>query len=237
MARLDTTAVWFTQGEDAEAMAETPLAKGSEPRRLPTMFWVIAAVMLTALILGGIIMHMTHAARVVDAPLANPAAAAATVPAAAPATQREPATQAQPQAATPAQVAAPAPAATPAPAAAKSERGSDGEKLLRHGRAAAALAAFQQTLAHDPDDVRALRGACVSLGKLGRMNDAARVCRRALDRAPDDVETRRALATIYYNGGAYKWSATEWRRVVAHSPRDAHARRALRNAEARADRG
>ena len=111
------------------------------------------------------------------------------------------------------------------------------EKLLRHGRPAAALAAFQQTLARHPNDVRALRGACVSLGKLGRMNDAARVCRRALDRAPGDVETRRALATIYYEGGAYRWSATEWRRVVAQSPHDTRARRALRNAEARAGRG
>jgi Flp pilus assembly protein TadD len=229
MARLDTTAVWFTQGEDADAMAETPLAKGSEPRRVPTMAWVVAAVTVTALVFGGVILHMTHVARVVDAPLANPAAAPATAPAAAPATQLQPAAQPQP--------AASAEPARAAPAAAKIERGSDGDKLLRHGRAAAALASFQQTLARDPDDVRALRGACVSLGKLGRMNDAARVCRRALDRAPDDLETRRALATIYYNGGAYKWSATEWRRVVAQSPRDARARRALRNAEARSDRG
>ena len=92
-------------------------------------------------------------------------------------------------------------------------------------------------MAQNPDDVHALRGACVALGKLGRMNDGARVCRRALDRAPNDDETRRALATIYYNGGAYKWSAAEWRRVVAHSPRDSHARRALQKAEARSDRG
>jgi Flp pilus assembly protein TadD len=223
MARLDTTAVWFTQGEDAEAMAETPLAKGSEPRRLPTMVWVIAAVTLSALLLGGIVLHVSHASSVVDAPLANPAAAPATAPAAAPATQSPPAAQPQPAAAT--------------KPAAQLERGSEGDKLLRHGRAAAALAAFQQTLAHDPDDVRSLRGACVSLGKLGRMNDAARVCRRALDRAPDDLETRRALATIYYNGGAYKWSATEWRRVLSQSPRDVRARRALRSAEARAGRG
>ena len=77
----------------------------------------------------------------------------------------------------------------------------------------------------------------MALGKLGRVNDGARVCRRALDLAPDDVETRRALATLYYNGGAYKWSATEWRRVVAQSPRDVRARRALQKAQARAGRG
>jgi Flp pilus assembly protein TadD len=222
MARLDITAVWFTQGEDAEAMAETPSANGSEPRRLPTMVWVIAAVTLTALVLGGVVLHMTHASRVVDEPLASPAAAPATAPAAAPATQP----QAQPQ------PAAAAPAVAP-----KAERGSEGDKLLRHGRAAAALTAYQETLAQNPDDVHALRGACVALGKLGRVNDGARVCRHALDRAPDDLETRRALATLYYNGGAYKWSATEWRRVLAQSPHDARARRALRNAQARAGRG
>jgi hypothetical protein len=38
---------------------------------------------------------------------------------------------------------------------------------------------FQQTLAHNPDDARALRGACASLGRLGRGSDAARMCRRA----------------------------------------------------------
>ena len=220
MARLDTTAVWFLRGEDAEAMAETPLANGSEPRRLPTMLWVAGGVALTAAIFGGVIVHVTHAARVVDAPLANPAAAPASAPAAAPTTQP------------------PAPAATTVkPAITPMERGSEGEKLLRHGKPAAALAAFQQTLARDANDVRALRGACVSLGKLGRVNDGARVCRHALEISPDDLETRRALATLYYNGGAYKWSATEWRRVVAHAPHDVRARRALRNAEARAGRG
>ena len=217
MARLDTTLIWFQRGEDAAAMAETPLANGSEPRRVPTMVWVAAGVALTAAIFGGVILHMTHAARVVDAPPAIPPAAPATAPAAAPATHP----------------AAPA-ALPPAPPVKTSDHTSDGERLLRQGKPAAALAAFQETLAQHPNDVPALRGACVALGKLGRVNDGARVCRHALDRQPDDVETRRALATLYYNGGAYKWSATEWRRVLQHSPHDARARRALRNAEARA---
>jgi cytochrome c-type biogenesis protein CcmH/NrfG len=241
---LDATAVWFQRGEDEAAMAETPLAKGSEPRRLSTMAWVAGGVMLTAAIFVGVVLHLAHAARVVEEPLAIPAAAA-TAPAAAPATQPAPvATQpaAEPAPATPpaAQPSNDLPA-TRAPASASSAPASSastaGEKLLRHGHAAAALAAFQQTLAHDPDDIRSLRGACVALGKLGRMNDGARVCRRALERAPRDVETRRALATIYYNGGAYKWSATEWRRVVDVAPHDVAARRALRKAEARAGRG
>ena len=108
-----------------------------------------------------------------------------------------------------------------------------GEKLLRQGRAALALSRFQQQIGRSVDDVRALRGACLAIADLGRLNEAARVCRRALDRDPEDLTTRRSLATIYYNGGAYKWSAAEWRYVVAQDPKDQHAKKALRAAEAR----
>lgn len=230
MARLDTTAVWFLRGENAEALAETPSANGSERRALPTIAWVAGGVALTSALFGAVLLHVAHATRVVEEPLparaATEAAAAATAAAAAAKTQ-------PPANSVAAQPAAKSVTARPA---VKAEHVSEGERQLRHGNPAGALAAFQQTLARDPNDVRALRGACIALGKLGRMNDGARVCRRALERAPDDLETRRALATIYYNGGAYKWSATEWHRVLAQSPHDARARRALQRAEARADR-
>lgn len=182
MARLDATAVWFQRGEDVEAMAETPAA-GAERRKLPTLAWVIGAVLLTAAIFASVLIHVTHAARIVEEPLAIPAAAA-TAPAAAPATQ-QPAPTAQPALAPTAQPAL-APTAQPtfapttqpvlAPTRAKSERAADGERLLRHGRPAAALAVFQQTLAQNPDDARAQRGACVALGRLGRAKDRARLC-------------------------------------------------------------
>lgn len=176
MARLDATAVWFQRGEDAEAMAETPLANGSEPRRLPTMLWVVGAVALSGAIFGGIILHLAHAARVLEAPLAIPAAAPATAPAAAAATQSAPEPAAQPAAQPAPPSVAPTSQATPPRAATEILAA---EKLLRHGRPGAALVGFQQTLAQNPDDARALHGACVSLGRLGRASDAARVCRRA----------------------------------------------------------
>ena len=66
-------------------MAETPLAKGSEPRRLPTMAWVAASVALTAALFVAVVLHLTHSARVIDEPLANPSAAM-TAPASGPAT-------------------------------------------------------------------------------------------------------------------------------------------------------
>jgi len=108
-----------------------------------------------------------------------------------------------------------------------------GEKLLKQQHYAAALDQFQKLLVHQPNDVRALRGACTALHSLGRASDAARVCRRALSLAPEDLETRRALATIYFTGGAYQWSANEWRRILADHPNDPTARKGLRAAEAR----
>lgn len=172
MARLDATAVWFQRGEDVEAMAETPVA-GDERRRLPTLAWVIGAVVLTAAIFAGVLIHVTHAASVVEEPLAIPAAAA-TAPAAAPTTQAAPtaATTAAATATAPVTAAPPALATT----SARANRSADGERLLRHGRPAAALALFQQRLAQNPDDARAHRGACVALGRLGRARERARLC-------------------------------------------------------------
>ena len=243
MARLDSTAVWFLRGENEEEMASTPSIEVPR-RRLPTVMWIALVLALVVAIAGGVLLHVAHASRVVDAPLASPSAAATASAAVLPTQIAAPS---PPPFAHPADPPAPAPAARPvahAPAATArptTPRPSPellaAEKLLRRGHPAAALAQFQQLLGRDADDVRALRGACLSLARLGRLDDAARVCRRAIDRAPDDLETRRALATIYYDGGAYKWSAAEWRRVVERAPHDAHARRALRAAEKLSSRG
>jgi Flp pilus assembly protein TadD len=110
---------------------------------------------------------------------------------------------------------------------------SAGERLLSKGHNAAALQQFQHELARNPKDTRALRGACTALGRLGRVNDAARVCRHALTLKPDDVALRARLATLYYQGGAYQWSANEWRRVLAMHPSDSQARQGLKQAQAR----
>jgi len=268
MARLDNTAHWFEQGENAEAMADT-LSIGEDDseethgrRRVPTLVWIIGGVAVTLVGFCEVLTHVAHASRgpeqpqlpslaIVDrepkpkmpepsqlaslppatitsmsAPVANPAPAAST---------NAPAAASAPAASAPARRAA-APVKARAAVARVAKVSPDvvaGEKLLKRGRAGQALAKFQQQIARSPDDVRALRGACLSLADLGRLNEAARVCRRALDRAPDDLTTRRSLATIYYNGGAYKWSATEWRHVVAQDPKDQHAKKALRLAEAR----
>jgi tetratricopeptide (TPR) repeat protein len=108
-----------------------------------------------------------------------------------------------------------------------------GEKLLAQHKTAAALREFQKQIAHNPRDTRALKDACTALKGLGRVNDAARVCRHALTLQPDDLETRSRLATIYYSGGAYQWAANEWRRVLAAQPDNTEARRGLQKAQAR----
>jgi Flp pilus assembly protein TadD len=263
MARMDSTAMWFERGEDAEAMAETPSV---ERRQLPMLAWVGGAVVAATLVFGGLIAQRAHAARTTSATSA-PAVAAATATvertglasldiepaaklqtseapasAAASTTMSAPATTTLATATHAGTTTAAAKASTVkinrAAVAARGPRVAPeviaGENQLRRGHPAQALSRFQQAITRDADDVRALRGACVSLSQLGRLNDAARVCRRALERAPGDVETRRTLATIYYSGGAYKWSASEWRRVVEQAPHDVRARRALRDAEARA---
>lgn len=239
MARLDSTAIWFQRGEDETAMAETPAA-GPERRRVPTLWWVAGAVALTTGLFCGVVLHLSHAARVVAAPLAEPSAMASAAAAAAPTQTLTPITAPATITPTPSTQAAMAPTSAAPTAHAAAHAPSElaaAEQLLRRGHAAQALAQFQRTLQHDANDVRALRGACLSLFRLDRLDDAARVCRRALERAPADLEARRTLATIYYQGGAYKWSVAEWRRVVQQAPRDAHARRALQAAQARARKG
>jgi Flp pilus assembly protein TadD len=104
--------------------------------------------------------------------------------------------------------------------------------LLKRGQSAQALAAYQLIIEREPSNHLALRGACVALDRLGRVNDAARVCRRALGFS-DDRDTRAVLARIYHSGGAYQWAANEWRRLLAQNPKDPEARRGLRLAKAK----
>ena len=108
-----------------------------------------------------------------------------------------------------------------------------GEKMLAQGQTGQALKQFQIAIKKDPRDVRALEGACEAEQRLGRVNEAARVCRHALALAPEDVGLRARLATIYYSGGAYQWSANEWRIVLSAHPHDAQAKKGLREAQAR----
>jgi cytochrome c-type biogenesis protein CcmH/NrfG len=88
---------------------------------------------------------------------------------------------------------------------------------------------LQKKLAQRPDDARSLREACVVLGRMGRVNEAAKLCRHALSIDGSDLAARRALARVYASGGAYQWSVNEWRQVLAMKPRDPEAQRAIRS--------
>ncbi|HEX4460627.1 MAG TPA: hypothetical protein VIA18_21760 [Polyangia bacterium] len=256
MERQDTTAMWFERGENAESLAESLSIyedADASRRSVPTLGWIGGSVAVLLVGFCELLTHVAHASRVSDLPslaIAEPTPTIEpTQPASLPPAQIA-------RAPVPAQASA-APVPVPrsavsglrrscAPVTRRSAKARvvaraakvspdvvAGEKLLRQGRAALALTRFQQQIGRSSDDVRALRGACLAIADLGRLNEAARVCRRALDRDPDDLTTRRSLATIYYNGGAYKWAATEWRYVVAQDPKDQHAKKALRAAEAR----
>ncbi|HZS42093.1 MAG TPA: hypothetical protein VFF06_34930 [Polyangia bacterium] len=133
---------------------------------------------------------------------------------------------------------APAPAsapavATPPLAAPKSIAGPRGRRRAARPAAAASsaednLRQFQDRLAKFPDDEPALRGACTSLARLGKVSEAAKLCRHALRLDPTDVAARRALAHSYALGGACQWAQNEWRQVLADRPGDPEARRELR---------
>ena len=250
--------MWFERGENPESLAETLSIDedddgdaGESRRSVPALAWISGSVAVLLVSFCELLTHVAHASRVSNQPspaIAEPMQKTAlpepTQLASLPPAQIASApVQAQPSAAP---VAASAPRLSSAPVTRRSTKARvvahvakispdvvAGEKLLRQGRAALALSRFQQQIGRSLDDVRALRGACLAIADLGRLNEAARVCRRALDRAPEDLTTRRSLATIYYNGGAYKWSAAEWRHVVAQDPKDQHAKKALRAAEAR----
>ena len=233
---------------------------GDSRRSVPTLAWIGGSVALLLVGFCEVLTHVAHGSQMnnlpslaIAGPTQQPTQPEPTQPASLPPAQIAVApVQAQPSAApmrtqpTAATVATSTRRMSSAPATRRSARvrvvarvakvSPDvvaGEKLLRQGRAALALTRFQQQIGRSVDDVRALRGACLAIADLGRLNEAARVCRRALDRDPEDLTTRRSLATIYYNGGAYKWSAAEWRQVVAQDPKDQHAKKALRAAEAR----
>jgi tetratricopeptide (TPR) repeat protein len=266
MARLDATAMWFERGENEETLAATEYTETRRrvptvawiAGAVTLAIAAFAAVVLCASHASASRREPAAAATTAPPPLTIVAPAPQAAPSGAAVAPPETPAAAAPQEAR-TTVAPPAPSAKPAAthapvapalharaATEKAHRPSApvvspdviaAEKLLRHGRAGAALARFQVAIAHDGSDERALRGACMSLAQLSRLDDAARVCRRALESNPGDIEARRALAGAYYSGGAYKWSAAEWRRVVAQDPHDVKARRALHAAEARAQKG
>jgi tetratricopeptide (TPR) repeat protein len=260
MQRFDNTTTWFEQSENAEHMAETdqhslPVKKNRWPAILMAVCGVTAVAFCALVVIARKLSPAPQTpapppvASMVPAPApkAEPEQKVA-VPAVQPQPEEQPQAEAEPVAEAAPEPVAPAPPAKKlskkeaarlarqqakaAPVAASPEV-LRGEKLLAKHKTAAALREFQKQIAHNPRDLRALKDACTALKGLGRVNDAARVCRHALTLEPDDVETRAKLASIYYSGGAYQWAANEWRRVLAAQPGNPEARRGLQKAQAR----
>jgi tetratricopeptide (TPR) repeat protein len=255
----DETKMWFEKGEDDESLSQLPAVEARRPpRRPPYLLLGVATLSLAGACTAYVMLKLN---RQQPAPVAAPIAIHiehTTEPPAPPTALEPKATEPAPvpQAAVPAIEAAPAepepsvparptkgkkarPVITPEIKAAESSRPSaspDGvrkaDELLKRGQSHDALAAYQAIIAREPANTLALRGACLSLDRLGRVNDAARVCRRALGLA-DDRDTRAVLARIYHSGGAYQWAANEWRRLLSQNPRDPEARRGLRLAKAK----
>jgi hypothetical protein len=239
----DETKLWFEKGEDDESLSQLPAVEARRPvRRPPYLLVGVAALSLAGACTAYVMLKLN---RPQPAPVAAPIAIQIEHTTAAPAAPMVP----EPKATEPAPMpqAAPAVEAAPAePEPAVPARGTKGKKarpvitpelkaadeLLKRGQSRDALAAYQAIIEHDTTNSLALRGACMSLDRLSRVNDAARVCRRALGFS-DDRDTRAVLARIYHSGGAYQWAANEWRRLLSQNPRDPEARRGLRLAKAK----
>jgi Flp pilus assembly protein TadD len=209
----DRTTTWFTEGEDPDVIAHTHEVE-LPPRRWPR---VLGGCIALALAAGGVTWSLIGREQ-------RSQAAIVSTPA--------PATLAA--ASTPTRTAAPEPLKVDQPLDRSAEWKREdiiGENLLKKNRNGFALERFQRVLAHEPNNVRALRGSCIALDRLGKRNEAADACRRALRISPNDLVARRTLARVYYLGGAYSWSAAEWRRVLAAAPKDREARAGLRAAE------
>jgi tetratricopeptide (TPR) repeat protein len=253
----DQTSMWFNRGEDPAELAETPEADSIPSRRRRAPYFALG--LASASLAAAVALYVGVKLNAGSPP--PPLTIAVEQPPAAPSPSIAPSTLATPESdSDPVPVPSPASASTPVPAPAAASaialpdpappptarklkkprkirqpspavRAAD--LLLQKRQTAAALAAYQQILSQSPSDTLALRGACLALDRLGRVNDAARVCRHALGIDPDDSTTRAVLARIYYKGGAYQWSANEWRLLLAQNPRDLTARRGLKLAKAR----
>jgi len=252
----DQTSMWFNRGEDPAELAETPEADSipSRRRRAPYFALGLASASLAAAVALYVGVKLNAGSPppppltiAVEEPPAAPPPSIAPAPLATPESDSDPVAVPSPSS-RPVPAAAPAsaiflPDPAPPPTARKPKKPRKirqpspavraADLLLQKRQTAAALAAYQQVLTQSPEDTLALRGACLALDRLGRVNDAARVCRHALGIDPDDSTTRAVLARIYYKGGAYQWSANEWRLLLAQNPRDLTARRGLKLAKAR----
>ena len=96
-----------------------------------------------------------------------------------------------------------------------------GLNYLRQGRNREALAAFEQVLADDPANTKALMGRGVALARTGRFDaalDAAEELRR-LD--GDSGRVHNTLATIYEYMGRLEEGRAEFEHALALEPDDA----------------
>jgi hypothetical protein len=227
----DQTTAWFNQADDAEALGATP---GALPeRRRVSRFAITLAVTLTAAAIALAIVH--RVSRAAPQSRATPAPQNSS-PVAAPQNNSP---VAAPQNNSP--VAAPqnnSPVAAPqkhSPVAAPQNNSRSAAAPARGPSPADELRRFEARLAQSPNDEAALRGACIANLQLGKVSDAARLCRHALRVDPTDVTARRALAHSYMLGGACRWSLNEWRQILADRPGDPEARRELHARRAHCD--
>src|SRR5215813_7431191 len=111
-----------------------------------------------------------------------------------------------------------APLANPAPDPADVVRQADA--AFDADDQARALTLYQEALAADPDNLRALRRAGLLLGWAGRANEAVPLLEKAVSLEPEDRETQLQLARVYSWDRQWDKSLAAYDALLAKEPGD-----------------
>lgn len=92
---------------------------------------------------------------------------------------------------------------------------------FREKRDVEALRTFDDILADDPGNPRAMKGRCLALGRMGRFDEALETVAAMLRNDPNDARAYDARASIYEYMGRLQEARAEFERALALDPEGA----------------
>lgn len=98
-------------------------------------------------------------------------------------------------------------------------------KQIDHARTQEKVAALEQLLAEDPENLTVLRDLAIVYFKLDRHQDAADTLERIVHLAPDDPAARLSLAVMRDRTGQFEESVREYLWLISHAQDEAAATR------------
>jgi Flp pilus assembly protein TadD len=92
---------------------------------------------------------------------------------------------------------------------------------FREKRDQEALRLFDEIIADDPGNSRAMKGRCLALGRMGRFDEALETVATMLRSDPNDARAYDARASVYEYMGRLQEARAEFERALALEPGDA----------------